>query len=1359
MKPRCLAQTLARVLGLLTALAVIASLAQVAIPPGPVGAATTTIYVKADASGANNGTSWGDAYTDLQSALTAATPTGGDTVEIWVAAGTYTPSAPTDPTDPRTATFQLKNNVGLYGGFAGGETTLEQRDWETNVTTLTGNIGVSGDATDNVRHVVLGSGTDATAVLDGFTVSGGYATMSETGDADDEDTGAGMYILNGGPTVSNCVFANNYAEFSGAGLYNEASNTTITNVTFNNNQAVASGGGMDNVDGTATLTDVDFINNDSDVGGALSNDAGLGGEVIIPTTVNLIDVTFSGNQATSAENYLQYGGAIYNVFATANLLNVVFQNNTATGDASRGGAMYNEDATANLTNVVFIGNSVGGLAGQGGAMYNYSNTATTAVTLTNVTISRNSAPGLSGSGAGIYNNAVNATITNSIIWGNTATSNAQIADGAGSVSVVNYSLVQGGRSGTANLNTDPLFVNATSNLRLQDASPAIDRGNNSAVPAGVTTDVDGNPRIVNNFVDMGAYENQTPAVHFLSVNSTTFTVGSAGSFSVIASGDPVPTFSYTGTLPDGVTLDSAGLLSGTPAAGTGGVYPITITATSGAIQANQSFTLTVNEAPAITSANNFTFAVGATGTFTVTATGYPIPTLSESGTLPSGVTFNSSTGVLSGTPAAGAGGVYPITFQAQNGVSPAAGQNFTLTVNGAPSITSASSVAFSVGAPCTFTVTASGYPSSTFSESGALPDGITFNSTTGVLSGTPAAGTLGTYPITFGASNGILPDATQSFTLTVVEGPVITSADHTTFVVGTPGTFTITASGYPPPTVTESGNLPSGVTLNSSTGVLSGTPAAGSGGIYSLAITADNGAGTPATQNFSLTVNEAPSFTSANSATFSAGVESTFAVTAYGYPTPTLSESGTLPNGVTFNPSTGQLKGTAATGSDGDYKITFTAKNNIGADATQNFTLTVAQGATTNLHLPVVLDNAYGGWTTGLALRNTSTTSGTYNITYYNSNGTVKKTDSGPIAGNGAVDIYHGKLFGGNWAGSATILADVPLVGMVNEAGPRGASMGYPGTASAGTTFYLPAVMDDAYGGWTTGIGIQNTSPSPATVTIHYYNYYGTEISTESQTIQANGCWGNYQGGKLGVGVAGSAIIVSDQPIVAIVNEIDSSGKSISYSGLAQGSNLVDLPVVLNNAYGGWTTGIGIQNTTANAATGTITYYNSDGTQAAVGTVNLTSHGSVGLYTGSVGLPDKWAGSAVVSLDQPMAVIVNESGGSGDAMGYEGTTSPSAQPNLPLVCDSRNGGWNTGVAIQNTTTSDNSVTIYYYSCSGQNIGSASQTIPAHGFWSVYQGGAMGGQMGSAKIVAGGTVAVVVNAVDGNGSASSYCGTP
>src|SRR5262249_14970416 len=111
------------------------------------------IYVKASATGANDGSNWTNAYTSLQSALSVAS----NGAEIWVATGTYLPTSGTD----RSASFTLKSGVAVYGGFAGTETLLSQRNWATNVAILSGDIATTGTSSDNSYHVVIGA-TDAT---------------------------------------------------------------------------------------------------------------------------------------------------------------------------------------------------------------------------------------------------------------------------------------------------------------------------------------------------------------------------------------------------------------------------------------------------------------------------------------------------------------------------------------------------------------------------------------------------------------------------------------------------------------------------------------------------------------------------------------------------------------------------------------------------------------------------------------------------------------------------------------------------------------------------------------------------------------------------------------------------------------------------------------------------------------------------------------------------------------------------------------------------------------------------------------------------------------------------------------------
>jgi hypothetical protein len=262
-----------------------------------------------------------------------------------------------------------------------------------------------------------------------------------------------------------------------------------------------------------------------------------------------------------------------------------------------------------------------------------------------------------------------------------------------------------------------------------------------------------------------------------------------------------------------------------------------------------------NVAPAITSANKATFQTGAAGAFTVTATGTPDPTLSETGALPGGVNFNNSTGVLGGVPEAGTGGVYSISFAATNGVSPDAQQSFALTIDQAPVITSTSASTFQTGVAGAFTVAATGYPAPALTESGALPTGVTFNPATGVLSGMPATGTGGLYSISFAASNGVSPSVQQNFVLTIDQAPGITSAAGTTFTLGAANSFLVTGSGFPFASFVESGALPAGVIFtdnHNGTGMLSGTPTAA--GVFNISFTATNGVGSGATESFTLTV-------------------------------------------------------------------------------------------------------------------------------------------------------------------------------------------------------------------------------------------------------------------------------------------------------------------------------------------------------------------------------------------------------------------------------------------------------------------------------------------------------------------------
>ena len=267
---------------------------------------------------------------------------------------------------------------------------------------------------------------------------------------------------------------------------------------------------------------------------------------------------------------------------------------------------------------------------------------------------------------------------------------------------------------------------------------------------------------------------------------TTVTAGTAmAPFTVTTAGFPVPSLTKRGALPSGVTFsdnhNGTATISGNPGATRGGAYVVTITASNDQGTASQTFTLVVNEEPAITSRASTTFTPGDSGTFTITTDGFPAPSLTESGTLPSGVTFTDNqdgTATISGVPKANQGGSYVVTITASNDQGTVT-QTFILVVNEAPAITSRASATFTAGDSGTFTVTTNGSPAPSLTESGALPSGVTFTDNgngTATISGIPA--TVGSYRIVITATNGS-GSASESFTLKVSEEPGVTRAGGT----------------------------------------------------------------------------------------------------------------------------------------------------------------------------------------------------------------------------------------------------------------------------------------------------------------------------------------------------------------------------------------------------------------------------------------------------------------------------------------------------------------------------------------------------------------------------------------------------
>lgn len=477
-------------------------------------------------------------------------------------------------------------------------------------------------------------------------------------------------------------------------------------------------------------------------------------------------------------------------------------------------------------------------------------------------------------------------------------------------------------------------------------------------------------------------------VEFTSAAAATFQVGVSDNFAIDTQGYPLTALSVGGdALPTGLAISggAAGAatasLAGTPAPGTGGLYRLTLSRSNGTdVPVTQNFMLTVNEAPRITSAESFELTVGTAGAVGFsTAAGYPTATsLALAGALPVGVsTVTGANGVtgLSGTPAAGTGGVYTLTLTATNGAGLSAQQTVRLVVNEAAHITAEPGDATVLaGSQASFTVGVGGYPA---------PSGVWQRSTNHGLVWTNLLETGPTLAITAAQSDDgslyryfVNASATSRWAqLTVGTGPVIGSDGTANWSVdGSAQEFEVFASGIPDATITVTPTVPATapgwLTIGASAAgrlSIAGTPPAGSGGVYTFAVTASNGFGTTAASTLSITVEEAPTITAPASLTLAAGatVPAGLSVTAAGgYPVAVslaLDAASTVPPGMSVVPGTNgdsfTLGGTPSTG--GDYMLKFTAKNSPnGPVSTREIPILVTVPPV--FTMPSVVELAYG---------------------------------------------------------------------------------------------------------------------------------------------------------------------------------------------------------------------------------------------------------------------------------------------------------------------------------------------------------------------------------------------------------------
>ncbi len=438
-------------------------------------------------------------------------------------------------------------------------------------------------------------------------------------------------------------------------------------------------------------------------------------------------------------------------------------------------------------------------------------------------------------------------------------------------------------------------------------------------------------------------------VEFTSAAAATFTVGSAGSFTVTTSGNPANPLTYTGTLPAGLTFTpgAAGTasVSGTPSA------PGQSTIVVHADDASQTLTIKRNKVPTFAPAvpDSWSFAVGVAAGVTVSTSAFPVAAVTATGTLPSGLAWldnGDGTATLSGTPAAGTGGTYPVAVGATNALGSAPSQSVDVVVSQLPALTSAAAATLTRGQSGSVSLTASGYPRPSFSATG-LPSGLTLvdaGDGTATIAGTPTA--PGDATVTVKATN-VVGTSTQLLTLRVQDGPALTSAATASFTRGTPGAFGITTTGFPLPAITTTSTLPAGLTLTDhgdGTATIAGTPSVH--GVFTVQIKATNGVATAASQVLTLTIAGAPALTGHADDSTAVGATYSTQAQATGYPVPALTVAG-LPAGLSAHDNgdgTATIAGTPAAGSGGLYSVTVTAVNATGSDTT-SYSLTVKQPA------------------------------------------------------------------------------------------------------------------------------------------------------------------------------------------------------------------------------------------------------------------------------------------------------------------------------------------------------------------------------------------------------------------------------
>jgi len=446
-------------------------------------------------TGSSPYTSWSTAGNDLQAVINACQV--GD--EVWVASGTYTPARDpfgnVSPSDNRDKTFYLKDGISVYGGFNGTETFLSDRNLNSNVTILSGDLGVLGSTTDNSYHVVLFSGNSSSAIgvrLDGFFITGGsaYGTVNNNvnGNVVSRLAGPAVYFLYGNNIISNNkIYVN--AGYSGGGIYTSNTNSIISNNEIYNNKANYDGGGVSVFKGTNTITN-NYIHDNTATGDGGAIYASYGVDNII--SKNVIGKNKAG--ISQIDTYYYGGGGIYAERGSNTIINNVLYENTS--NYMGGGILLYYGTNKVINNTIYKNNATAG-----GGFYTYlgTNTVKNNIFWANID-GTDTEPG-----ADYINNhdwpATNYIFNNVLQLAQNAYNTVNNNSLSGNISNNIFQTNPNFKNGTSIFGADGILRTSDDGLSLLSNSVAINYGHIIDAP---TDDITGATRMGN--PDLGAYE-------------------------------------------------------------------------------------------------------------------------------------------------------------------------------------------------------------------------------------------------------------------------------------------------------------------------------------------------------------------------------------------------------------------------------------------------------------------------------------------------------------------------------------------------------------------------------------------------------------------------------------------------------------------------------------------------------------------------------------------------------------------------------------------------------------------------------------------------------------------------------------